>query len=172
MSSRATLEITEEQRKELMGISQSRGAAGGLVRRAKLTLLLSEGMPYSGIAWRLEISKPTIVRWKERFQSEVCMDATRVITPAQNPVNARLRCRPKFCRLLARTQRMARRSQNSISSAWMKKRPFRFWTGSVRCCRSPPAGPSAMASSPTGTARFLGNPVVFESRYPAGGRRS
>jgi hypothetical protein len=27
-------------------------------------------MPYSEIAWRLEISKPTIIRWKERFQSE------------------------------------------------------------------------------------------------------
>jgi putative transposase len=58
------LGLTEEQRSELMSISQSRALPAGYVTRAKLILLLAEGAPYSEIAWRLGTSKPTIIRWK------------------------------------------------------------------------------------------------------------
>jgi transposase len=70
VSSRVTLVLTEEQRSELIGISQSRALPAGYVTRAKLILLLGEGVPYSEIAWRLGTSKPTIIRWKERFLRE------------------------------------------------------------------------------------------------------
>jgi transposase len=64
------LVLTEEQRNELIGISQSRALPAGYVMRAKLILLLSEGVPYTEIAGRLGTSKPTIIRWKERFLCE------------------------------------------------------------------------------------------------------
>jgi transposase len=64
------LGLTEEQRRELIGISQSRALPAGYVTRAKLILLLSEGVPYSEIGWRLGTSRPTIIRWKELFLRE------------------------------------------------------------------------------------------------------
>jgi hypothetical protein len=69
-------------------------------------------------------SRPSSVG-KNDSRAKGCMDSTRV-TPAQNHLNARLPCRPKFWRLLAGSQRRARPSQRSISSAWMRKRPFRL----------------------------------------------
>jgi hypothetical protein len=45
MSSRVTLALTEEQRNELIGISQSRALPAGYAMRAKLILLLNEGVP-------------------------------------------------------------------------------------------------------------------------------
>jgi transposase len=76
--------LTEEQRKELIGISQSRALPAGFVGRAKVILLLSEGVPYSEIAWRLETSKPTIIRWKERFLSDG-LNGLETIHPGQKP---------------------------------------------------------------------------------------
>jgi transposase-like protein len=62
--------VTEEQRNELIGTSQSRALPAGYGTRATLILLLSEGVPYSKIGWRLGTSKPTIIRWKERSLRE------------------------------------------------------------------------------------------------------
>ena len=46
------------------------GSAGRLCHAGKADFLLGEGVPYSEIAWRLGTSKPTIIRWKERFLRE------------------------------------------------------------------------------------------------------
>jgi DNA invertase Pin-like site-specific DNA recombinase len=45
---------------------QSRSLLGGYVMRARLTLLISEGVPYEEVALRLGSSKATIIRWKSK----------------------------------------------------------------------------------------------------------
>jgi transposase len=95
------LVLTEEQRKELISISQSRALPAGYVTRAKLILLVSEGVPYSEIGWRLGTSKPTIIRWKERFRRGG-LNGLDTSHPGQKPFKLTPALRAK---VLAGTQR-------------------------------------------------------------------
>jgi transposase len=69
---------------ELTAISQSRSLPAGYVFRARLILLLSEGLPYSAIRERLATTTPTIIRWKQRFL-EAGMDGLDTSHPGQKP---------------------------------------------------------------------------------------
>jgi hypothetical protein len=62
-----TIELNEQQRKDLTGIAPSRALPVGYVFRAKLILMLSEGATFGMIRERLGTTTPTIIRWKERF---------------------------------------------------------------------------------------------------------
>jgi hypothetical protein len=62
------LELTEEQRNELTRWAQSRTLPAGDVFRAKLILALGQGKSYSQIELELQTSRPTIARWKRRFE--------------------------------------------------------------------------------------------------------
>src|SRR3974377_1966564 len=59
--------LTAEERVELEQMSQSRTLPAGDVFRARLILMLAEGLPYRTIQERLDTTAPTIVRWKLRF---------------------------------------------------------------------------------------------------------
>jgi transposase len=59
--------VTEQQKTELTKIAQSRALPAGFVFRAKVILLLAEGVPFSAIRQRLKTTTPTILRWKQRF---------------------------------------------------------------------------------------------------------
>lgn len=61
------LHLSEQQRSELSEIAQSRSLPAGFVFRAKLILMLAEGLAYSAIQERLQTTRPTISRWKQRF---------------------------------------------------------------------------------------------------------
>lgn len=65
---RELLELTEEQRNELSRWAQSRTLPAGDVFRAKLILALGQGKSYSQIESELQTSRPTIARWKQRFE--------------------------------------------------------------------------------------------------------
>jgi hypothetical protein len=45
----------------------SRSLPAGFVFRAKLILMLAEGVPFAAIKERLQTTAPTISRWKQRF---------------------------------------------------------------------------------------------------------
>ena len=62
------IELTEEEREELTRWSTSRTLAAGDVFKAKLILALSNGVSYSRIEAELKTSRPTIARWKARFE--------------------------------------------------------------------------------------------------------
>ena len=64
----AVIELTEEERDELILWSGSRTLPAGDVFRAKLILALADGMSYSAIEAALKTSRPTIARWKARFE--------------------------------------------------------------------------------------------------------
>jgi putative transposase len=61
------LKLSEQQRADLNEIAQPRSLPAGFVFRAKLILILAEGLAYSAIQERLQITRPTISRWKQRF---------------------------------------------------------------------------------------------------------
>jgi hypothetical protein len=58
-------DFDREPRTGLIEISQSRGAAGRLCHASEADSLVSESVAYSEVGWRLETSKPTIIRWKK-----------------------------------------------------------------------------------------------------------
>lgn len=76
--------LTDQQKSELSSIAQSRSLPAGYVFRAKLILLLSEGLPFSLIRERLGTSTPTIIRWKERFLASG-LDGLDTTHPGQKP---------------------------------------------------------------------------------------
>ena len=59
--------LTTEERVELEQMTQSRTLPAGDVFRARLILMLAEGVSYRTIQERLDTTAPTISRWKERF---------------------------------------------------------------------------------------------------------
>jgi hypothetical protein len=65
---RKVLRINEEQRAELQRWASSRTLPAGDVFRARLILALASGKSYSQIEGELGTSRPTIARWRKRFQ--------------------------------------------------------------------------------------------------------
>lgn len=64
----AVLRLTDEQRADLQLWAQSRTLPAGDVFRARLILALAAGKSYSQIETELQTSRPTIARWRKRFE--------------------------------------------------------------------------------------------------------
>src|SRR5690242_5642866 len=65
---RRVLRINNEQRTELHRWASSRTLPAGDVFRARLILALASGKSYSQIENELGTFRPTIARWRKRFQ--------------------------------------------------------------------------------------------------------
>src|SRR5579884_1441938 len=63
----AVVRLSDEEREELTRWSTSRTLPAGDVFKAKLILALADGVSYSQIESDLNTSRPTIARWKTRF---------------------------------------------------------------------------------------------------------
>jgi transposase len=61
-------ELSQEQREELTRWAQSRTLPAGDVFRARLMLALADAKSWSQIEVELHTSRPTIARWKRRFE--------------------------------------------------------------------------------------------------------
>src|SRR5947208_1179840 len=66
-------------------MAQSRSLPAGDVRRARMILLLSEGVPYRKIQEMLDTTAPTISRWKERFRAHGVAGLVEERHPGQKP---------------------------------------------------------------------------------------
>jgi putative transposase len=64
---KATLELIAEEQQELSGFAASRILPHALVSRARLVLWSAEGRSNSEIAERLNWSKATVGKWRQRF---------------------------------------------------------------------------------------------------------
>ena len=62
-----SLELSVEEREELSGFAASRSLPHALVSRAKLVLWSGDGLSNSEIAERLDWSKATVGKWRQRF---------------------------------------------------------------------------------------------------------
>jgi len=65
----AVIELDADEREELTGWSKSRTLPAGEVFKAKLILALADGKSYSAVEAELNTSRPTIARWKARFEA-------------------------------------------------------------------------------------------------------
>src|SRR6266571_4347644 len=68
MATGSEIFLTQQQHSELNSIAQSRALPAGYVFRAKLILMLAEGVSFSAIKQQLQTTAPTIVGWKQRFR--------------------------------------------------------------------------------------------------------
>jgi len=66
----AVIELSGEEREELTRWSASRTLPAGDVFKARLILSLADGVSYSRIEADLNTSRPTIARWKARFERD------------------------------------------------------------------------------------------------------
>ena len=64
------LPLSEQQRADLNEIARSRSLPAGFVLRAKLILMLADGVSFAAIKEQLQATAPTISRWKQRFLEE------------------------------------------------------------------------------------------------------
>lgn len=77
--------LTPDERMELEQMTQCRTLPAGDVFRARLILMLAEGLPYRTIQERLDTTAPTISRWKERFLRERVAGLLEIRHPGQKP---------------------------------------------------------------------------------------
>lgn len=66
----STLSLTTEERRALDLLTRSRVAAAADVRRARLIMMLEQGLSWSVICERLPCTADYISRWKKRFERE------------------------------------------------------------------------------------------------------
>jgi hypothetical protein len=59
--------LSTDERTELEQMTQSRTLPAGDAFRARLVLMLAEGLLYRTIQQRLDTTAPTISRWRRRF---------------------------------------------------------------------------------------------------------
>jgi len=88
------LVLTSTQRAEIEEIARSQSLPAGFVLRAKILLLLADGLSYPAIADKLDTSTPTIGKGKQRFLQQG-LDGLETHRPGQPPqkLTARLRAR-------------------------------------------------------------------------------
>src|SRR5262245_16305498 len=75
--------LTSDERAELEQITQSRTLPSGDVFRARLVLMLADGVPYRTIQERLDTTAPTISRWKLRFVEQRVAGLLEIRHPGQ-----------------------------------------------------------------------------------------
>jgi transposase len=66
----SNLSLTTDERTSLLSVTRSRTAPAADVKRARLIMMVDEGLSWSAIAERLPCSPDYINRWKRRFEQE------------------------------------------------------------------------------------------------------
>src|SRR6266853_2887657 len=84
MATGSEIFLTQQQHSELSSIAQSRTLPAGYVFRAKLILMLAEGVSFSAIKQQLQTTAPTIIRWKQRFRQSG-LEGLDTYHPGQKP---------------------------------------------------------------------------------------
>ena len=110
--------LSEQQKSELVGIAQSRSLPAGYVFRARLILLLNEGVPFSAIRQRLATTTPTIVRWKERYLKNG-VDGLDTTHPGQKPFRLTPALRAKVLATTRRKPKMGR--PIGVAASWLRR---------------------------------------------------
>ncbi len=64
------VELTERSRKELESFANSRSLSAGLVQRARIVLLASEGLQNIEIAQQVGLSRASVGKWRSRYVAE------------------------------------------------------------------------------------------------------
>ncbi len=70
MATTESLRIRKADRRELTSWLRSRSVDRGLAERARIVLMSSEGMSATTISTKLQVSRPTVYKWRERYLAE------------------------------------------------------------------------------------------------------
>lgn len=103
--------LTEDERAELESMTQSRTLPAGDVFRARLVLMLADGLPYRTIQEKLDTTAPTIARWRVRFERHRVAGLLEIRHPGQKPSVV-------TPALQAKVLEMSRRKPNDGSTHW------------------------------------------------------
>ena len=79
------LNLTEDERRELQQMAQSRTLPAGDVMRSRMIVLLADGVSYQKIQDSLDTTAPTIARWKNRFLQHRVDGLVEERHPGQQP---------------------------------------------------------------------------------------
>src|SRR5215831_2063083 len=77
--------LTPDEQRELEQMKQSRTLPAGDVFRARLILMLAEGVPYRTIQEQLDTTAPTISQWRNRFLTQRVAGLLEIRHPGQKP---------------------------------------------------------------------------------------
>ena len=66
----STLDVSAQDRAELKSWTRSSTISAGLRERALIVLSVAEGAGVSGTARSLGVSRPTVIKWRDRFSAE------------------------------------------------------------------------------------------------------
>jgi transposase len=69
-TSSRTITLTPEERRTLQAWQRSTTIRSGLLRRARMILLLADGVSITDIAARVGISRRFVYKWVQRFQEQ------------------------------------------------------------------------------------------------------
>lgn len=81
----APIIVTDKERQELQQMTQSRILPASDVMKARMILLLSDGVSYRKIQNTLDTTAPTVSRWKERFVQHRIAGLIEERHPGQQP---------------------------------------------------------------------------------------
>ena len=70
MAKKQCLRVTKTDRKELESWLRSRKVDRSLAERARIVLLTTEGMSVVEISERLQVTRPTVYKWRDRYQEK------------------------------------------------------------------------------------------------------
>lgn len=70
MAKKPCLRVTKTDRKELESWLRSRKVDRSLAERARIVLLTTEGMSVAKISERLHVTRPTVYKWRDRYQEK------------------------------------------------------------------------------------------------------
>ena len=140
------LALAEDDRLTLESWARSTSLRAGLVERARIVLAVADGGGTSAVARRFSVSRPTVIKWRERFAAgglEVLTDQTRsgrpkrlddsaIIARTLEPPPERLGLTHWSTRLLARElgigdASVARAWRRSLVQPW-RRGTFKFST--------------------------------------------
>ena len=140
------LTLREGDRPRLEKLSRASSTPAGLARRARLVLMAAEGISNTEIEQRLEVSRPTVLRWRDRYQAKGIaglvdearsgrprsIDHARVITATLTPPPKKLGITHWSTRLLGQHLKI---SDATVAKAWRdygvqpwRAKSFRFST--------------------------------------------
>lgn len=80
-----TMALSAEERDELEQMTRSRSPPAADIFRARLILMLAEGLPYRTIQERLDTTAATISRWKDRFLKGRIAGLMEIRHPGKKP---------------------------------------------------------------------------------------
>jgi transposase len=132
------LALADEDRVTLESWARSTSLRAGLVERARIVLAVADGQGTSAVARRFQVSRPTVIKWRERFAAgglETLSDQARsgrpkrlddstIISRTLEPPPERLGVTHWSTRLLARDLGIG---DASVARAWRRYliQPFR-----------------------------------------------